>query len=106
MSSSVRTPDRSRIAAFLLAVPFALALAACGSTGAVSPSTAAHTASSTSQPAVPTTTKATSTTATTHAIGTTSGIGELTAQISAELGALQTLLSQTTADFEAGQRDS
>lgn len=90
----------------MLAASLALALGACSSTGSASPSTTSHAASSTSATTVPTIAKPTSTTATTQAAAGTSGIGNLTAQISTEIGALQTLLSQTTADFEAGQRDS
>jgi hypothetical protein len=103
----VKTAHRSRIAGSLVAAFIVLTLGACSSTGSASPSTSSRAATSTSQTTVPTTTKTTSPTATTEPSGTggTSAIGAVTSQISTELGALQTLLSQTTADFQAGQQD-
>jgi hypothetical protein len=107
MSPTVKTSNRRWVAACVVAASFALTVTACGSTGSASTSTTSQAATSTSRSTVPTSVKPISITTTTTPPGTSaSEIGDATVQMSAELGALQALLGQTTADFEAGHQDS
>jgi hypothetical protein len=94
-----------RVGACVLTLGVGLTLASCSSGNSASKSTSTSSDVGTSQTTSSASSPATSTTTSNDGTTTASEFGDEPAQLAAELGNLQLLLNETTADFAAGQQD-